>query len=132
MNTDTITEVAKAINQTNGLNVWFVLSIIEFLVIIALLIFRKSDKRTDEKSKIKNDVKNEGDINFDNTLMSAFHSKKLYDELKTKCHPDRFVGDDEKMAIANTIFQEITKNKRNFQKLEELKIEAEEKLNVNF
>lgn len=78
--------------------------------------------------EIKNEVKKEGKIDFYNTVNSAFNSDELYNELIRKYHPDRFVNDDSKVNIANKIFQEITKNKLNIQKLEELKKEAEQKL----
>lgn len=130
MGNDTLVNVGNNIFQTDGINIWFIISIIEFILIIALLFFRKNHKSTDKKSRIKKEVKKEGEIDFNNTLNSAFNSQKLYNELKIKCHPDRFVGDDDKIAVANTIFQEITRNKLNFQKLEELKKEAEQKLGI--
>ena len=57
---------------------------------------------------------------------------QLYDELKVKCHPDRFPTDKEKNTIAENIFQEISKNKNNVKRLLELKEEASQKLNINF
>ena len=65
-----------------------------------------------------------------NVVNSIFHSEALYDKLKVRCHPDRFVHDEELMNRAGDLFQEITENRRNLKKLEELKIIAEEELKV--
>jgi len=72
------------------------------------------------------------EVDFDNIIISSFNSTALYNELKVKCHPDRFATDEEKTIIAENIFQEISKNKTNMKKLLELKEEAKMKLNVNF
>lgn len=127
MGNDTLVNVGNNIFQTDGINIWFIISIIEFILII-VLYFRKKSKSINRKLEIKNEVKKEGKIDFYNTVNSAFNSDELYNELIRKYHPDRFVNDDSKVNIANKIFQEITKNKLNIQKLEELKKEAEQKL----
>lgn len=69
---------------------------------------------------------------FRTSSNSSFHATEIYNELKVKCHPDRFIGDVEKNATANRIFQEVTKNKMNYKRLQELKKEAEESLGINF
>ncbi len=89
------------------------------------------------KSKVtaKQQFKSESlkqDIDFNNIINSSFNSIKLYDELKVKCHPDRFPTDREKNIIAENLFQEISKNKTNVKRLLELKEEAIQKLNINF
>lgn len=81
--------------------------------------------------KFKKDSLKEN-IDFDNILKSSFNSIELYNELKVKCHPDRFAPDEAKSMVADSIFQEITKNKTNYKKLIELKEEAKQKLNINF
>ena len=89
------------------------------------------------KSKVtaKQQFKSESlkqDIDFNNIINSSFNSIKLYDELKVKCHPDRFPTDKEKNMLAENLFQEISKNKTNVKRLLELKEEAIQKLNINF
>ena len=59
-------------------------------------------------------------IDFDNIVSSAFHAKELYDELKIKCHPDRF-HDSETIAKATELFQAVTENKGNYEILLKLK-----------
>lgn len=84
---------------------------------------------------IRDNVMKEGDVDFGQTIKTAFDVKKaqaLYDVLKKRCHPDIFSPDAEKVAIADDLFQEITKNKNNYKKLLELKEMAKEKLNINF
>ena len=73
-----------------------------------------------------------GDSNNINISMTSLmddihHSKTLYDELKVKIHPDRFINTS-KYDLSVTLFQELTLNKRNYTKLLELKNTAEEKL----
>lgn len=69
-------------------------------------------------------------IDMDNIIQSMFHAERLYNILKTKCHPDRFVGDDLLINKADKIFKDIAENKRNFKKLQELKIQAQNELNI--
>lgn len=63
----------------------------------------------------------EEDIDFDNIVSSAFHAKKLYDELKAVCHPDRF-QDAETVSKATELFQLVTQNKGNIDALLQLKV----------
>lgn len=62
----------------------------------------------------------EEQIDFDNIVSSAFHAKELYDELKTVCHPDRFLEEDV-MSKATELFQAVTQNKGNYDELLKLK-----------
>ena len=67
-----------------------------------------------------------------NNLMDSIHnSRNLYKELSKKCHPDRFINDP-KQKIAEEIFQEISENERNFEKLSLLKQRAINELNLTF
>lgn len=117
------------INSVN--NFWIWIAITEFLVIIFLLFKRKTKVNETVNSKFKKDsLKSE--IDFHNIIDSSFNSMKLYDELKVKCHPDRFPTDNEMNKIADSLFQEINKNKTNTKRLLELKEEAKQKLNINF
>jgi len=78
---------------------------------------------------MKEDLK--GSFDMDNLMNSINSSKSLYKELSRLCHPDRFIG-DEKQNIAQEIFKEISKSKRDFGKLESLKERAKKELNINF
>jgi len=113
-------------------NYWLWIAVIELLIIIYLLFFtRKKTHALSEKERFKKDAK-DGDVDFGNIINSSFHVKPLYDELKIKCHPDRFPNDENKNKIALDIFQEISKNKTNYKKLIELKEKAKNELNINF
>lgn len=132
---DSIKMAEKATQQSlekpDSFNIWFWISIGEFAIIIFLfLLFIFKDKKS-AKQDFKKEALNQ-DIDFDNIINSSFNSTILYDELKVKCHPDRFSTKPDLNLIANNIFQEIAKNKTNIKRLNELKIEAQEKLNINF
>ena len=131
--TDTLQGVAGAVTTGNfqGSDVWFYIAMVEFVIIFFLLLFafRRGTTRV-EKQKLRESIKS--DVDFQNIINSSFHATEIYNELKVKCHPDRFIGDVEKNATANRIFQEVTKNKMNYKRLQELKKEAEESLGINF
>ena len=118
-------------------NVWFWIAIAEFIAIVMIIIilFSSRQSKPSKKQMIRDNVMKEGDVDFGQTIKTAFDVKKaqaLYDVLKKRCHPDIFSPDAEKVAIADDLFQEITKNKNNYKKLLELKEMAKEKLNINF
>jgi hypothetical protein len=123
-------------STSNGFisSTWFWLSIVEFTVIIFLLI-RLRKKKTElafsdlPKDKMKN-AKSSA-IDMDNLMNSINGSRDLYKELSKACHPDKFVN-TEKQKIAEDIFQDISKDKRNFEKLVALKERAKNELNINF
>ena len=131
--TDTLQGVAGAVTTGNfqERDVWFYIAMVEFVIIFFLLLFafRRGTTRV-EKQKLRESIKS--DVDFQNIINSSFHATEIYNELKVKCHPDRFIGDVEKNATANRIFQEVTKNKMNYKRLQELKKEAEESLGINF
>ena len=125
---DTTAIVAEQATQ-NGINVWLIIALAEFAVIVALLIRRNhGDNR---KSNLKRKVLAEGDVDFENTVNSMFNSEPLYRELIVKCHPDRFAPDEAKMTIANELSMQITKNRQNIKRLKALCQEAKTKLNIN-
>lgn len=138
MNDTLLQDSLKLINHTlsnrnesqNFINLWMWLAIIEFAIIIYLILKKNNKNKETAKMKFKNDSLKQN-IDFDNIINSSFNSIQLYDELKVKCHPDRFPNDEEKNTIAQSIFQEITKNKTNVKRLLELKEEANQKLNIN-
>lgn len=126
--TDTTAVVAEQ-GSSSGINVWVIVALAEFVIIIALLLSRnKSDSK---RAELKSKVMAEGDIDMGNTMNSMFNAEPLYRELIRKCHPDRFSTDEEKMAIASELSMRITKNKQNRKNLEALRQEAINKLNIN-
>lgn len=116
--------------DTNYENIWKMVSGVEFIIIIMLIFIVKYNKRNTLKEKIKKEVISES-VDYNNIFTSSFHSHELYDKLKVKCHPDKFPTDLALNKIAEELFQEINKNKTNYKRLEELKIEAIKKLNIN-
>ncbi len=117
--------------SNDSINLWMFLAIVEGAIIIYLLLKGKIGTSETAKKKFKEEALKE-DIDFHNIVNSSFHSIQLYDELKVKCHPDRFPKDKEKNIISESLFQEISKNKTNVKRLLELKEEAKQKLNINF
>lgn len=115
-------------------SIWFWISLVELIIIITLL-FKLRSKTTVSKlsdmdiNNIKDAKKNS--IDMDNLLNSIHNSKGLYKELSKKCHPDRFINDP-KQITAQEIFQEISANEKNFEKLSLLKLRAESELNITF
>lgn len=125
--------MTKSITSENNehINWWLWIAIIEFVLIIFLVIKPKIKPKDTIKQKFKKESLKE-EIDFNNIINSSFNSKQLFDELKVKCHPDRFATDKEKNLIADKLFQEITENQNNAKRLIELKEEAKQKLNINF
>lgn len=66
-----------------------------------------------------------------NLMNSINNSSELYKELSRKCHPDRFVNSPDQ-KLAEEIFQEIARHKRNHEKLIALKERAIAELNIKF
>jgi hypothetical protein len=122
----------EKVSITNS--IWFWISVIELTIILVLLFKSKSKRAVSELSDL--DSKNikgakNNSIDMDNLLNSIHNSKRLYRELSKKCHPDRFINDP-KQLTAQEIFQEITLNEKNFEKLSLLKVRAENELNITF
>ncbi len=131
---EALTNILKIFNIENQIinnNVWFWISIIEFIIILVLMFI--SSRKKFKKSKFKRDkvIALKEDIDFSNIINSSFNSKVLYDELIRKCHPDKFVENEEKNKMAVLISQEITKNKNDVKRLLELKELAIKQLNIN-
>lgn len=57
-----------------------------------------------------------------NVVNSMFLCTSLYDKLKVKCHPDRFIDENQK-EHAEILFQELQKFKYNYDKLLELELQ---------
>jgi len=132
---DSIQVASKAISKvtetSDSPNWWMWLAIAEFGIIAFLVIKEQLKSKITAKQQFKSESLKQ-DIDFNNIINSSFNSIKLFDELKVKCHPDRFPTDKEKNIIAENLFQEISKNKTNVKRLLELKEEAIQKLNINF
>lgn len=128
----------EASNNKNFIEVtnsaWFWLALIELLIILFLifLLIRQS-KKSNFNSLAKNNIKNaqKHHVNMENLMNSIHNSHQLYKELSKNCHPDKFVNTD-KQSLAEEIFKEISKNKRNYEKLISLKSRAEKELNLTF
>lgn len=75
--------------------------------------------KTSERDKIREQILIE-EIDFGNVVSSSLLAKSLYDELKKVCHPDRFLNKQD-IIKANEIFQLVTQNKGDYNKLLSLK-----------
>lgn len=118
-------------DKSDSINIWMWVAIGEFVIIVGLLLAKKLKRTPSAKQRFKEESLAQA-VDFNNVINSSFHSTELYNILKVKCHPDRFPTDPELNGIADKLFQEITKNKTNLKRLQELKIEAQQKLNINF
>ena len=113
-------------------SIWFWLALAELLIIIYLaykVINRKknqtfSDFTLDNFTKSRN-----ANIDMNNLMDDINQSRDLYKKLSSLCHPDRFVN-TAKEYISEEIFQEISKNKRNFEELTRLKERAIKELDI--
>ena len=112
-------------------NIWFYISIIELVAIVALLFFILNRRKQKPSKKLnKKDLLNEvGEVDFNGLIQSSFHAKGLYDSLIRKCHPDRFI-DEQQRQIATELSAQLVENKHNYNKLCSIKDKAIEKLNI--
>lgn len=83
---------------------------------------RKQDKFSERKREII-----DSKVDFRNIFQSSFEATSLYNKLKIKYHPDRFL-DPKAKEIATRIYQEITSNKHDYNKLLEIRAMAEKEL----
>lgn len=81
--------------------------------------FFKSAFARSEKDILRDEILNES-IDFVNVVSSSLLAKGLYDELKKICHPDRFQNEHD-INKANELFQLITQNKGDYDKLLQIK-----------
>lgn len=95
----------------------------ESVISIIKKIFAKS-----ERSRLRDKVLSE-EIDFSNVVSSSLLTKRLYDELKVKVHPDRF-QDPEVVSKATELFQLIHQNKGDYEKLLILKERVHNELQV--
>jgi hypothetical protein len=133
---DSLKVVEQTIKESNivhneSINWWFWIAIAQFIIIVFFAIKLSSKRNQSLKQRLKKESL-DNLIDFDNIINSSFNSNEIYNELKVKCHPDRFPNDDKKNTIAENLFQEVTKNKNNIKRLLELKEKAKQELNINF
>lgn len=120
--------------ETTSFSISFWIALAELLIII-FLFFKLRKKNSNlkfgdvTKDKMRNAKKS--DIDMNNLMNSINGSKELYKKLSRSCHPDRFINSD-KQKKAEEIFQEISKNKRDYKILTELKEKAIVELNIKF
>lgn len=84
---------------------------------------------TSEKDKIREKILSES-IDFENVVSSTLLAKGLYDELKKVCHPDKFY-DEQDICKATELFQQINRNKGDYNKLLSLKEQIYSELPIN-
>ena len=82
-----------------------------------------------ETDKLRDKILNE-EIDFGNVVSSSLLAKNLYDELKKICHPDRFLNEQD-INKANELFQLVTQNKGNYNKLLSIKEQIYRELPIN-
>jgi sensor domain CHASE-containing protein len=116
-------------------SIWFWLAVTEFVIII-ILVFRH--RRKNEESTHLSEVSKERlreirrkTVDMDSLMKSINGSRDLYKELSRSCHPDRFVNTDQH-EIAEALFQDVSKYKRDYTRLLALKERASIELNINF
>lgn len=85
--------------------------------------------KTSETDKLRDKILNE-EIDFGNVVSSSLLAKNLYDELKKICHPDRFLNEQD-INKANKLFQLVTQNKGDYNKLLSLKEQIYKELPIN-
>lgn len=114
-------------------NIWFWIALVEFIfiLILILIVWKRKRKNYMFTDVDKKKIKKEGNLDMANVMSSIHHARNLYKLLSKKCHPDRFVNDSRR-PIAEEIFQEISKNRRDYKRLLELKERAKIELELNF
>ena len=111
---------------------WLITSIVELGVIGYLTAKLFKSKQRKNKISFENSIIGEAretNVDMENIILSINQSTELYKKLSHTCHPDKFAN-TEKEEIADKIFQNITRNKRNYKALLSLKEQAIEELGV--
>ena len=91
---------------------------------------KKRENHKDDSFKEKIMSCRNQEISMDAVMNNLFLSKRLYDLLKVKCHPDRFIEPTQK-EIATGIYQNITKYKTDYQQLLNIKEQVKEQVNLS-
>jgi hypothetical protein len=86
-------------------------------------IFRKKTQEERELEELSKKIKSEP-LNM-STLFSNLNMRDeidaLYSDLCRRVHPDRFVGNEKKMELADKLFKQVQEGKADYQKLLALK-----------
>ena len=128
-------DTLEVINETatSESSIWKYVSLVQF-GIIAYLAYKlhRNKPQTQFDDDIRETVKEAAskELDMENVVNSINKAKPLFKKLSKKCHPDKFENSD-KHESALEIYQKITKNKRNYSKLLELRKLAEEELEIN-
>ena len=129
---NTMTDTTNLFASSSDTSPWPYLLLAAALLLVLLLIARRlrrhpspAGKRRADKRKLLDGT----DVDFNNIINSSFAARQLYDELKVKCHPDRFL-DPDLNAIATSLYQAITENRYNHKRLLELKQQAIQQLKI--
>ncbi|MFT7157190.1 MAG: hypothetical protein ACI8Q1_002207 [Parvicella sp.] len=126
-------EIASSDSTSLGVDWWFCISVIEFLIIVVLVAkFRAlSNIEKEEVGGLNEELRKAKsfDIDMENVISSINSSRDLYKKLSRTCHPDLFQNSELK-SRAEEIFQEISENKRDYKKLSELRELAIKDLNI--
>lgn len=69
----------------------------------------------------------EGMINYSSLFTSMEKGQQLFNQLKIRCHPDRFIGTN-KQEIAEEIFKLVLENSTDYARLQQLKKRIENEL----
>ena len=78
-------------------------------------LFGKKRLRKEAIDRIKRE-----DLDFSSMFMAINNRteiEQLYKSLSRRCHPDAFVGNPEKMAIAEKLFKRVMANSTNYEEL---------------
>lgn len=113
-------------------DVWVYVALAEFvlLLLLGVHLYLLRRRRPARGKRDRAAALREGDIDFANVINSSFKAKALYDELKKKCHPDRFAQDEALNAKATEIFGLLVKHRYDYAALCRLRERAETELNV--
>ena len=76
---------------------------------------------------VKGRKKNEQSIDYSSLFSSMENGQQLFNQLKVRCHPDRYIG-TEKQALAEEIFKQVQANSTNYSKLLVLKERIDKEL----
>lgn len=132
MKADTLVLIPQSIQLETAeseSNIWIYVALFAGIILLFLYLFLFHKKGKTKKQQLKEKILSENEVDFSNIVNSSFHAKELYDELKGKCHPDKF--NDEAMNIeATEIFQLLVKHRYNYKMLQELKKRAEKNLKI--
>ena len=78
-------------------------------------IFKKKDTREETIDRIKKE-----DMDF-SSMFTAINNRteieQLFKSLSRRCHPDVYVGNPEKMALAEELFKSVMANSTNYKEL---------------